>query len=303
MRIASRTIASAAVVALLCPMMAQPAHAQRQRSVSRNDVAGIQILVRAIDDKTDGTRINPGGTVSVAEGARVRVNVEAVLNGSRTPMYPVTEFTDLDRGGVRITRGNAANAAVDLEVISKRNPNRIQRIGYRITDNRVPANMRTGTFNIQVVAPNTIGSNDQQGSGHGRPGYDNGHDNGNGWSNDRARDLTRALYQGILMREPDPGARGTTDSIRNGGYNALIDAAVNIANSNESRIDIPTRRVSPEQRLEAMYQSLLGLSPQQADPSTWRSDLRMLNDGQISRVVEGIVRSDRFRSRYGLTRY
>lgn len=305
MRIASRTIASAAVVALLCPLMAQPAQAQaqRQRSVSRNDVAGIQILVRAIDDKTDGTRIDPGGTVSVAEGARVRVNVEAVLNGSRVPMYPVTEFTDLDRGGVRITRGNAANAAVDLEVISKRNPNRIQRIGYRITDNRVPANMRTGSFNIQVVAPNTIGSNDQQGSSHGRPGY-GGHDGGNsGWSNDRARDLTRALYQGILMREPDPGARGTTDAIRNGGYNTLIDEAVNIANSKESRFEIPSRRVSPEQRLEAMYQSLLGLSAQQADPGTWRSDLRMLNDGQIARVVEGIVRSDRFRSRYGLTGY
>jgi hypothetical protein len=297
MRIASRTIASAAVVALLCPMMARPAHAQR--SVSRNDVAGIQILVRAIDDKTDGTRIAPGGTVSVAEGARVRVNVEAALNGSRTPMYPVTEFTDLDRGGVRITRGNAANAAVDLEVISKRNPNRIQRIGYRITDNRVPANLRTGSFNIQVVAPNTVGSNDQQG-GYGRPGQ-----NGNGgWSNDRARDLTQALYQGILMREPDPASRGTTDAIRNGGYNALINEAVNIANSNESRVDMATgRRVPPEQRLEAMYQSLLGLSPQQADPNTWRSDLRMLNDGQIARVVEGIVRSDRFRSRYGLTGY
>ncbi len=298
MRIASRTIASAAVVALLCPLMAQPAQA-RQRTVSRNDVAGIQILVRAIDDKTDGTRIDPGGTVSVAEGARVRVNVEAVLNGSRVPMYPVTEFTDLDRGGVRITRGNAANAAVDLEVISKRNPNRIQRIGYRITDNRVPANLRTGSFNIQVVAPTTIGSNDQQGSGsYGRPGRGDG-----GWSNDRARDLTRALYQGILMREPDPAAGGTTDAIRNGGYNALINEAVNIANSKESRFEIPSRRVPHEQRLEAMYQSLLGLSAQQADPSTWRSDLRMLNDGQIARVVEGIVRSDRFRSRYGLTGY
>lgn len=309
MRIASRTIVSAAVVALLCPMMAQPAHAQRQRSVSRNDVAGIQILVRAIDDKTDGTRIDPGGTVSVAEGARVRVNVEAVLNGSRVPMYPVTEFTDLDRGGVRITRGNAANAAVDLEVISKRNPNRIQRIGYRITDNRVPANMRTGTFNIQVVAPNTIGSNDQQGSGyqhdqngtsHGYPGRPSSGD----WGSDRgARDLTRVLYQGILMREPDPSSSGTVNAIRNGGYKAVVDEAVNIANSRESRFEIPSRRVSPEQRLEAMYQSLLGLSPQQADPSTWRSDLRMLNDGQIARVVEGIVRSDRFRARYGLSGY
>ena len=299
MRIASRTIASAAVVALLCPMMAQPAHAQRQRSVSRSDVAGIQILVRAIDDKTDGTRIDPGGTVSVAEGARVRVNVEAVLNGSRVPMYPVTEFTDLDRGGVRITRGNAANAAVDLEVISKRNPNRIQRIGYRITDNRVPANMRTGTFNIQVVAPNTIGSNDQQGSSHGYPGRPGSSD----WGSDRARDLTRVLYQGILMREPDPSSSGTLNAIRNGGYNAVVDEAVNIANSRESRYEIPGRRVSAEERLEAMYRSLLGMSPEQADPGTWRSDLRLLSDGQIARVVEGIVRSDRFRARYGLTGY
>ena len=52
-----------------------------------------------------------------------------------------------------------------------------------------------------------------------------------------------------------------------------------------------------------MYRSLLGVSPEQADPSTWRSDLRLLSDGQIARVVEGIVRSDRFRARYGLTGY
>jgi hypothetical protein len=292
MRIASRTIASAAVVALLCPMMAQPAHAQR--SVGRNDVAGIQILVRAIDDKTDGTRIAPGGTVSIAEGARVRVNVEAVLNGSRTPMYPITEFTDLNRGGVRITRGNAANAAVDLEVLSMRNPNRIQRIGYSISDNRVPANLRTGSFNVQVTAPTTIGSNDQQGGG--RPGHGS-------WNNDRARDLTRALYQGILMRDLDPGASGTIDSIRNGGYNAIVDAAVSIASSEESRITIPRRGVSPEQRLQALYQGLLGLTPQQADPDTWRVDLQTLSSGQIVRVVNGIVHSDRFRSHYGLTSY
>ena len=61
--------------------------------------------------------------------------------------------------------------------------------------------------------------------------------------------------------------------------------------------------MTPEQRLQAMYQGLLGLSPQQADPNTWRSDLRTLNDGHIAQVVEGIVRSDRFRSRFNLSRY
>jgi len=287
MRIASRTILSAAIVALLSPVMAPPA--QAQRAVNRRDVAGIQILVRNIDDKSEAVRVLPGGTVTIAEGAHVRVNVEAVLDNSRTPIYPVTEFTDLDRGGIQITRSNAANAAVDLMVLQKRNPNRIQRVGFQITDNRIPVGMRTGSFNIQVVAPTAIGGNSTQ------PG--NGHGN---WGNDRARDLAGVLYRGILMRDPDPDAQGTIDAIRNDGYNGVVNAALSIANSQESRITIPRRGVSAQERLEALYQNLLGLSPGQVDRSTWSSDLRTLNDGYISRVVENIVRSDRFRSRYNL---
>lgn len=299
MKIASRTIASAAVVALLLPMMAaRPAAAQR--NVHKKDVAEITILVRNIDDKSDAARIHSGGTITIAEGAHVRVNVEAQLYDSRTPVYPVTEFTDLNRGGVRITRGNAANAAVDLEILPMRNPNRIQRIGYTITDNRVPADLRTGSFNIQV-APPTRGAaappayDQQPGTGYGRPGY-----GGGAWSYDRARDLTRALYQGILMRDLDPGASGTIDSIRNGGYSAVVDAAISIANSNESRITIPGRGVGPVERLNSLYQSLLGLSNTTADQSQWNRDFRAMRDGQIAQVVENIVRSDRFRSRYNI---
>ena len=296
MKIASRTILSAAIVALLSAVMAPPA--QAQRAVNRHDVAGIQILVRNIDDKSEAVRVLPGGTVTIAEGAHVRVNVEAVLDNSRNPVYPVTEFTDLDRGGIQITRSNAANAAVDLMVLPKKNANRIQRVGFQIMDNRIPAGMRTGSFNIQV-APGTVVGNS---TGYGQPGYGDHGDRGNhgSWGSDRARDLTRVLYRGILMRDPDPGAQGTVDAIRNGGYNGLIEAAVNIANSQESRITIATRGVSAQERLESIYQNLLGLSSSQVDRSTWNADMRTLNDGHIARVVENIVRSDRFRSRYNI---
>lgn len=287
MKIASRTLLTAALVALLCPLTVRQADAQ-----NKPNIGAVQIVVRDIQTKQDIGVVEPGGSISLPAGVRVRLIMSALPTGSaRGPLYPATTFSDSNpgRGGVRITRSNAENSTADLELAAGKNTARVETVRYQITDTWVPANLRTGSFTIRVEPGSTRGAISQPISG------------GSGaWTSDRARDLTRALYQGILMRDLDSGAQGSIDAIRNGGYDALVNAAVSIANSNESRVTLPTRGVTAEQRLEALYRNLLGVSPDQVDRGQWDADLRNLNDGHIADVVQGIVSSERFRTRYDL---
>ena len=279
MKTASRTLHAVAVVALLCPLFTLPVEAQsnNRQNTSRQNISTVQILVREIGTRREIARLDPGDTLSLPEGSRVRLNMMAFPGGSGNARYPETEFTDVSRGGIRITRSNEENAAADLEIVATRNPNRVETIQYRITESWVPANLRTGSFTVRVGP---------EGSGPS-------------WTAERARDLTRALYLGILMREPDAGARGTTQAIQQGGYDALMRAAASIANSDESRIRVYEReRTCNEQRLLALYKNLLGVSSDRIDRAQWDAQLRRMNNGEIARVVEDLLRSDRFRSRY-----
>lgn len=291
MRIASRTFQAALVMALLCPLFAEA------QSNNRPNIGSVQILIREIGTRNEIARVEPGETVTLPEGARVRINMMALPTGSaRGPLYPATEFTDTGKGGTRITRSSQENAAADLEVVASRNYNRVETIRYRITEDWVPANLRTGSFSIRVASdPNT--------SGASTGGWSNTGTTGNGtlaWG-DHAVQLTQVLYQGILMREADSGAGGTIDKIRNDGFEGLVQAAVGIANSEESRTRIyQDLRVSNEQRLNALYKNLLGLDASQVSQSQRASDLSRLSNGEIARVVEDLLRSDRFRSRYAV---
>jgi len=276
----SKIILAAAILALLCPLTAPPAGAQ---SSSRSNVGAVEILVRDANTRQELGTVAPGGIITLPEGAHVRINMTAIPTGSRrNVLYPATEFTDLNRTGVRITRASEENAAADLEILPMRNPERIQRIEYRITDPWVPVSLRTGSFNIRVVPAN--GST---------AGY---------WSNDRARDLTRTLYRAILMREPDADATGTSRAIQRNGYEGLVQAAVDLADSDESHIRVYEREnVCNQQRLLSLYKNLLGLSANQISRSQWDANLKRLERGEIGQVVENLLRSDRFRSRYDIT--
>jgi len=321
MKIFNRILVSGAAVALLCPLTTLPAAAQSGRSNSRPDIGSVEVVVRDIDSRRDIATVRSGETVNLPEGIRVRMIMTALPTGSsRRPLYPATTFTDVNRGGVRITRSNEENSTADLEVVSGRDydrrdndrrdddrrddgrrdddrrdgdrrdgdrrDGRRETIRYEITDTWVPASLRTGSFFVRVTPAGTA------------PGTSTG-----GWGSDRARDLTRALYQGILMREPDAGARATTESIQRGGYDALVRAAVGIANSDESRIRVYERQgVCNEQRLLSLYKSFWNVTANQIERRQWDADLRRMRDGQLDLVVTDLLRSDRFRSRYNLDR-
>ncbi|HEY9421927.1 MAG TPA: hypothetical protein VIW92_10980 [Thermoanaerobaculia bacterium] len=280
MRSASKTLHTAAFVALLCPLFVAPAPAPAEAQVrSRsNNIGSVQILVREIGSRREIARLDPGDTLSLPEGARVRLNMMALSGRSGNPRYPATEFSDVSRGGIHITRTNEENAAADLEIVATRNPNRVETIRYRITEEWVPAGLRTGSFSIRVGP---------EGSTSGT------------WTAQRSQEITRLLYQGILMREPDMnGARSTAQAIQQGGYDAVVRAAVGLANSDESRIRVYERQgVCNEQRLLALYKTFLGQSSSQIERRQWDAQLRSMNNGEMARVVEDLLRSDRFRSR------
>ncbi len=292
MKILRRTLVPAALVALLCPLLAQPTYAQSPQSTSKiPNIGEVRIVVRDLATRRDVATVRGGETISIPEGMRVRLIMTALPTGSsRGPYYPETVFSDTSQDGVRITRSNEENSTADLEILnprnnSRRNRDRVETIQYRINETWVPSNLRSGSFQIAVGPADSEVDLVQQ-----------------GWSAQQALELTAMLYRGILMREPDAGANGRVQAIQRGGYDALVQEAVEIAESDESRIRVYEKQgVCNEQRLLAMYKNFLGISSDRIDRRQWETDLRRMREGEIDQVVESLLASDRFRSRYNVT--
>jgi hypothetical protein len=279
MRIATRPL----LTLLIGLVLATTAFAQSNKP----NIGAVEIIIKDISTKQDIAIVEPGGTVELPAGSRVRLIMSALPTGSaRGPMYPATTFTDAKGGsGVTITRSNSENSTADLLLSNVKSGSRTETIRYQISDTWVPANLRTGSFSVRVVPGSTSTESVS----------------GTSTSTDlavRAEELTRLLYQGILLRDPDPGAQGATDAIRTGGYDALVKVATGIAGSEESRVRLAA--TPAEQRLASLYQILLGINRNQVDPQQWQSDLNLMNQGRIADVVSGIVQSDRFRTRHNL---
>jgi hypothetical protein len=106
------------------------------------------------------------------------------------------------------------------------------------------------------------------------------------------------LYRGILLREPDSGARGWVERVSRGGYQELLVAAQAIAESRESEIDVYTRGACNQERLLALYRHLLDVEPAALDQRRWRAELDRMGRGDIAGAVLDLVRSEAYRDRY-----
>lgn len=293
MNIAKKTLMSVAVVALLSPLAG---HAQG----GRDAYTDVRVVVKDLSNNQELGEIPPGGTFDLPDGSKVRLIMRVYAPGrgaDSRPIYPRTTYSEGNpgRGGVRITATNEENANATLELL--RLPKDAQRtrselVRYQISDTegRIPNNLERGSVTINVIP----------GLATGQVGSGTGSSTGNTTAR-RAEELTRVLYQAILLRDPDQGARGTIDAIERGGYEALVQEAVNIANSDESRLRLYEQSgMSHEKRLLALYKNLLGVDSSQVDRGQWVNDLQQVGNGQIAQVVDEIVRSERFRSRYSL---
>lgn len=297
MKMKHRAFGLMAMLLLLSPLalFAQARSLDAQDSQDRyQDIQiqhDVQIQVKDLDSDRVIATVQPGGTITLREGQRVRLIVTADHPGrGKGLVYPETEFVETEpgRGWVRVTRTNVENANATLEAVrpSSARRSRTETLRYRITEDiGLPSSLRQGTVLVRVEPATGSGS---------APAT----------TSQQARDLTRRLYQAILMREPDAsGSRRYVESITSGGYPALVQVAEQLAKSDESHIRVYEREgVCNEQRLLSLYKNLLGLSANQIDREQWDADLRRLSAGQIDAVVAGMVRSTRFQQLHNLER-
>lgn len=291
MKMTHRALGLLAMLLLLSPVAIFAQVRSFDAQGSQGPYRDVQIQVKDLDSEQVIATLQPGGTLTLREGQRVRLIMTADHPGrGKGLLYPETEFTEAEpgRGWVRLTRTNVENANATLQAVrpSSATRSRTETLRYRIIEDiGLPNSLREGTLLVRVEPAAGSGSSPVT-------------------TSQQARDLTRRLYQAILMREPDAsGSRRYVESITSGGYPALVQVAEQLAKSDESRIRVYEREgVCNEQRLLSLYKNLLGLSADQIDREQWDADLRRLSNGQMDAVVAGMVRSTRFQQLHNLER-
>ena len=268
------------------------------------DIVEVRIHASQIGTDVQLGWINPGDTLVLPPNTEVKLWVEAVPRhrGGRYPgaRYDVTDgvvraegrrVVLRTNGGKRLVAGikNAKpeQGAVVLQTYGREGESVVR---YTLLDTikglRIPDDLRSSAFTVRVSEDAQIVPVGDQPAVPIEAGA--------------AEQAVAELYRGILLREPGPeGLAAFAERVRDRGYAGMMETAVEIARSEESRIGVYQRGTSYEQRLAAIYRHLLGVEPTQVDPDQWREDLESLRAGRLDRVVEEIAQSETFRDRFG----
>jgi len=281
MQITSR-LSRLGLAAALTATLAAPLSAQTIRDVRIAVVDPPSGQELAVVNPGDEITMAPGQTVTLRlfEPQAARKHDRAPLavesfgfGGQATPLKITGEAKD--RGEATVRLDPSATAGQKLHV------------GFKLADRIKLADpsAQLGKLVVRVV-PSTL----VQGQEYYVPGY-----RSYGTQIDA---LVDGLYRGILMREPDAaGSSGWRQSVSVGGFQAARNTAMQIAQSQESMA--VAQKASPEQRLTALYQNLLGMTPENIDPAQWSAQLSNIQRGNIAAVVDQLVSSPAFRYRYG----
>lgn len=270
---------AALLVATAMPVSAAHDDAVRELRLAVYDAQGREIAV-----------ISPDEPLRLARGQQVRLRMFEPRDGGRR-VVP-TEFVAAAGESVAAingTRYRREQGEIDVEIRQNARVTGPLVLEYRVLQN-VPVaweGLRRGhlTLHATDVSP---------GWGN-QPGYVP--------PQSSAERVVTGLYRGILLRDPDPegSAQAQTEIVRR-GWAGLVDVARNMAGGRESTYDLYQRGVTAEQRLAALYRTLLDTDPRYVDSNTWRWQLDRIARGDIAGVVDEMIQSEAFRRHYDVDR-
>jgi len=257
----------------------------------------VRVLRLEVEDSHGGQRVlavSPCAGVDLLRGDRVRLRLVAVDSAGDIDSWKegrrlTARFFSLERTGdlelVRTDpeRGEAVIDAAGEKVLGPEGVSVL--LGYELAESvHLDGPHRRGAISITIREP-------------GRPAVPSQPPPASGRTS--AADIVARLYRGILLREPDaPGAAPRIADIERRGYLGILNAAREIAASEESR-GLSQGSTRAEDRLAALYENLLNLKRNEVDSETWKRDYDLLFRGEIEAVVNAIVRSQEFRRLHG----
>ena len=282
----SRTLPPLALAAAVLVPAAAWAAKQDPPPVQR-----VRIAIVAPQNGEELTVLTPGQEIVMAPGEELLLRLFEPYSFRRNDRRPLAATFGF---GPTETPLQIVSASPERgEVVVRLNPtSEGQRwhVGYKLADRIELADpgQQLGRILVRVASP---GSTSVSGSQYyGQQSYTSAPDS-----------VVTALYRAILMRNPEPGgATGALDDIARNGYDGVLRAARGIAESEESRIRVYQNGVTNTQRLESLYRELLGWSRASVSREQWDRDLAELDRGNLVGVVDAMVKSEQFRSRFGI---